>query len=151
MERILESYFPVESHENIHLQCFQHLKDDFIWVLQKTDFDRMTVNQITRQFPGYEIGDERFGGFVDCDTNQEFDEAYAEFIAACPGQFTKWLETKQGRLQNIPDMIKQCMLKPIRTRAHLGNPPNRYTTNSTESMHNLLKEQVGRHVTIFNI
>ena len=38
--------------------------------------------------------------------------------------------------------IKQAMLRPVRLRAGLGNPPESFTTNASESINALLKNQV---------
>ena len=38
--------------------------------------------------------------------------------------------------------IKHAMLHPVRIRAGLGNPPIAFTTNASESINALLKNQV---------
>ena len=38
--------------------------------------------------------------------------------------------------------IKHAMLRPVRIRAELGNPPSSCTTNASESIDALLKNQV---------
>ena len=36
--------------------------------------------------------------------------------------------------------MKTCMLRPVRTGAGLGSPPNKWENNRTESLHSIMKE-----------
>ena len=38
--------------------------------------------------------------------------------------------------------LEKCMLKPVRTAAGLGNPPNKWVNNLCESLNNVIKEEI---------
>ena len=62
----------------------------------------------------------------------------------------------RGRARSLKDTLKRCMLKAVRTDAGLGDPPNKWSNQRTESMNNVIKEanqnqisdQVGIHEVI---
>lgn len=65
---------------------------------------------------------------------------YAELEATWPEEFTKWFEVTSGRVRSLRETIRQCMLKPVRIAAGLGDPPNKWSNQRTESMNNVIKE-----------
>lgn len=80
---------------------------------------------------------------------------YAELENTWPDEFKKWFETSSGHLQNLREIICQCMLKPVRTAAGLGDPANKWSNQRTESMNSMLKEanenQISYQVSIHKV
>ena len=46
-------------------------------------------------------------------------------------------------VSNKADVIRDTMLRPVREECGLGNPPEIFTTNPSESMNAVLKHKVG--------
>ena len=46
----------------------------------------------------------------------------------------------QGRARSLKETLKKCMLKPVRVAAGLGNPPNKFVNQRTESLNTVIKE-----------
>ena len=57
-------------------------------------------------------------------------------------EFINWLETSRGLVRPLLDTMKKCMLQPVPTAAGLGNPPNKWVNNTTESFHPDIKEEL---------
>ena len=78
--------------------------------------------------------------YIDAENEVIFDELYEERKKEWPIEFNNWFEIKNGRSRSIPDTIKKCMLMPVRRLANLGNPPGKFTNNTTESLNLVIKE-----------
>ena len=86
-------------------------------------------------------------GLVDSVSEEEFDRKVATLGA-------KWNEIESSSSQVSPgfhswfvrykaDSIKSTMLKPVREQAGLGCPPEQFTTNQSEAINSVIKNQVG--------
>ena len=82
---------------------------------------------------------------MDCETETDFVTQYVNLKATWPAGFVTWLEGTRGRLRSVPDTMKMCMLKPTRTAAGLGTPPNKWVNNVTESFNNVIKEEINNN------
>ena len=96
---------------------------------------------------GSEFGGKRVKGLVDCDNETEFEELYVNKEAHWPEQFKEWMVTTKGRHRSMKMTLKFCMLKPTRTAVGLGNPPNKWDNQRTESLNNVIKEAAVNQVT----
>ena len=142
METALEKFFPIDgniANRSFHLRCFSHLRDDMKRALMRIGVE--DCQEIPKEILGTEISGLRIEGLVDADTEEVFEDLFEERKKIWPSEFNTWLETKKGRLRNIPDMIKKSMLKPVRIAAGLGNPPNQWTNNTCEALHAVVKEE----------
>lgn len=86
-------------------------------------------------------------GVVDCDSETEFEELYVNKAVHWPEQFKEWMVTNKGRHRSMKATLKFCMLKAIRIAAGLGNPPNKWDNQRTESLNNVIKEAAENQVT----
>ena len=86
-------------------------------------------------------------GVVDCDSETEFEELCMNKAVHWPEQFKEWMVTNKGRHRSMKATIKFCMLKAIRIAAGLGNPPNKWDNQRTESLNNVIKEAAENQVT----
>ncbi|CAB4016779.1 High affinity nerve growth factor receptor [Paramuricea clavata] len=89
---------------------------------------------------GKEYGGTRIMGLVDSETAEEFEQRYVDMEKEWPEGFQSWMQTTRGRARSLKETLKQCMLKPVRTNAGLGDPPNKWSNQRTESMNNVIKE-----------
>ena len=138
METGMEKYFPIEE-ANIHLRCFDHVNNDMKNELQNLVSDTES-ERIRKQILGFEFNGTRTNGLVDCENGEEFDLKYEELSRSWPRKFLDWSETNKGKKRSLKDCLKLNMLKPIRTAAGLGDPPNKYVNQRVESMNTVIKE-----------
>ena len=62
-------------------------------------------------------------------------------------EFKEWMLTTKGRHRSMKTTLKLCMLKSTRIAAGLGNPPNKWDNQRTESLNNVIKEAAENQVT----
>ena len=55
--------------------------------------------------------------------------------------------TSKGRHRSMKDTLQHCMLKTVKIAVGLGNPPNKWDNQRTESINNTIKEAADNHVT----
>ena len=103
--------------------------------------------KIQQEILGSEFGGKRVKGVVDCDSETEFEELYVNKAAHWPEQFKEWMATNKGRHRPMKATLKFCMLKAIRIAAGLGNPPNKWDNQRTESLNNVIKEAAENQIT----
>ena len=54
--------------------------------------------------------------------------------------------TAKGRVRPLKGTLKECMLRPLRIAAGLGNPPNKWDNQRTEAMNNVIREETDYQV-----
>ena len=129
--------------QSIHLRCFDHAEEDVKRELRREGVDGVETKRICSELFGSESHGIRNMGLVDYDDPRSFDGRYEIIAMKFPSDFVKWLESKVGRARSLTETMKKCMLKPVRTAAGLGNPPNKWVNNTTESLHSVIKEELG--------
>lgn len=143
MESGFEEVFPIHdgfSGANIHLRCFDHVRDDINQKLLSMKVSEQKRKEIVLEILGKEYGGTREMGLVDSETQEEFEQNYIKMASKWPEDFKKWMTTKSGRVRSLKETLKQCMLKDVRTAAGLGDPPNKWSNQRTESLNNVIKE-----------
>ena len=128
LESGFESVYPISestAHSNIHLRCFDHAKGDILMKLKELKVCDSERTKIQQEILGSEFGGKRVKG-------QEFKE---------------WMLTTKGRHRSMKTTLKLCMLKSTRIAAGLGNPPNKWDNQRTESLNNVIKEAAENQVT----
>ena len=95
---------------------------------------------------GQQVELQHMDGLVDAESEKEFDQGvdclcrkWQQLDLGDNGPmcaFSEWFKRYKC------STIKQAMLRPVRLRAGLGNPPESFTTNASESINALLKNQV---------
>ncbi len=100
-----------------------------------------------RDIFGYQEGTHHFSGLVDSDLPSDFDdqldtlkdqwnERECMLRSSTSPVFHEWFVKYQI------DVFKSNMLKALRQRAGLGNPPSEYTNKANESANARIKEKV---------
>jgi hypothetical protein len=146
MEKGLESVFPTNHGQNIHLRCFDHMTDDFKRKLDQLKIPKESQTQIIQSILGSEFGGKRNKGLVDLE-GDKFDSRLKLLEKSWPSAFTSYLHSKTGRIRTIIETLKECMSTNVRVSAGLGNPPNKWTNQRAESMNSILKEELGSQET----
>ena len=105
-----------------------------------------TVQVVLDDIFGRQVELEQMDGLVHAVSEKEFDEGvqclcqkWKQFDSVESGPmhaFSEWIKHYKC------STIKQAMLRPVRIRAGLGNPLVTFTTNASESVNTLLKNQV---------
>ena len=149
LESGFESVYPIENstQRNIHLRCFDHAKGDILMKLKALNVSEATKKKIQQEILGSEFGGKRVQGLVDCENEAEFEQNYVTKESQWPEEFRQWMVTSKGRHRSMKDTLQHCMLKPVRIAAGLGNPPNKWDNQRTESVNNIIKEAADNHVT----
>ena len=142
IKKAFEKVFPVsDSGLSIHLRCFSHLADDIKRYLTGKGVNDEKIKEIVATILGREKDGVRIEGLVDADDEETFDTLLRERMEEGPEHFNDWLKMTKGRNRSIPETIKKCMLMPVRRSANLGNPPGKFTNNTTESLTLVIKEE----------
>lgn len=145
-EEALYSAFQHEFPGSVNLQCFIHVRRNIKDKLQELHVCEGTVQVVLRDIFGRQVELEQMDGLVDAVSEKEFDEGvkylcqkWQQFDSVESGPmhaFSEWFKRYKC------STIKQAMLRPVFIRAGLGNPPVTFTTNASESINALLKNQV---------
>ena len=146
LERGFENVYPIEGvhvERNIHLRCFEHLKVDLKMQMKQLGIKEQKQQEIVCKILGSEFEGKRRLGLVDCQES-EFDENLRRLETELPQQLVVWMRSKKGRIRPFTEALKKCALKSVRTAAGLGNPPNKYSNQRSESFNSVLKEVAGR-------
>lgn len=149
LERGFESVFPIKdgcSGDNIHLRCFDHAQDDISRKLKSLKVNGEERKKIIREILGHVCNGKRVKGLVDCDTVEDFEKMYVEKESNWPEEFKQWMLTEKGRLRSLKGTLKECMLRPVRVAAGLGNPPNKWDNQRTEAMNSVVKEEADHQI-----
>lgn len=149
LESGFESVYPIENstQRNIHLRCFDHAKGDILMKLKALNMSETTKKSIQQEILGSEFGGKRVQGLVDCESEAEFEQNYVTKESQWPEEFRQWMVTSKGRHRSMKNTLQHCMLKNVRIAAGLGNPPNKWDNQRTESINNIIKESADNHVT----
>ncbi|XP_076081037.1 uncharacterized protein LOC143051939 [Mytilus galloprovincialis] len=140
LEMGFEATFPIEKGKNIHLRCFNHLKEDLEVELKNAKVSNS--KQIVKDILGYEIGSIRFNGLVDSH-EKDYYKQYNEISHSWTPDFKDYLQSKGFRVRPLMETFIKCMGREVRVNAGLGNPPNKYENQRAESMNSVLKESIG--------
>ena len=143
-EEALYTAFQHAFPESIHLQCFNHVRRNIKAKLQELCVCQSTMHVLMGDIFGRQVEMQQLDGLVDAVSEEEFDrgvqslcrkwEQYDTDEKGPLHLFSRWFKTYKCHI------IKKTMLHLVRMRA--GNPPIAFTTNASESINALLKNQV---------
>eukprot|EP00794_Sanderia_malayensis_P015592 gene15592-17165_t len=111
----------------------------------RTDGEKALIDGFQRNF--WQDGATKYYGLVDCDTEREVSEKFAnlksswdkleqESSSKASCTFHEWFEEEK-----LADLITS-MMKPVRIDAELGTPPTQYTKNGFESSNFVIKHHL---------
>ena len=138
-EEALSSAFSSVFPRSVHLLCSFHKRDNLTRKLRELKVDEIKMKQILSDIFGSDIGDTHFQGLIDSNDCTHFMQRLEllkpKWESLCPG-FVDWF------LKHEANLMCTSMVASVRANAGLGNPPKPFTTNSNESLNNLLKRRV---------
>lgn len=136
-EEALSSAFLSVFQNTVHLQCALHKRENLMRKLNELKVDIIKAKQILSDVFGTKIDDTYFEGLIDSVDCKDFLEKVetlrSKWELLCPG-FIEWFLSTQA------EVMCTTMIASVRTRAGLGSPLGRFTTNSNESLNNLKRK-----------
>ena len=137
--------------KDIHLRCFSHFKRNIQEKLRTLHFPDKTSKEIIKDTFGTRTEKEWHMGLVDCCDEDTFrtklenlkhrwDEMEKQYCLSQKGieiepAFHKWFTDEKSH------DVARCMLKNVRIKAGMGQEPDHFYTNMSESMNKTLKER----------
>jgi hypothetical protein len=146
-EKPLGDAFKLQFRSATHLLCFIHVKDCMMRKLRDIGICGASMKPFLDEIFGQQQGTHLFTGLVDSESPSDFDERLKSLenqwnVRECERRsstkplfydwFTKYHSTN----------FKEHMLKPLRVKAGLGDPPTIYTNNANESANARIKAKV---------
>ena len=146
-EKALADAFGHEYRYATRLSCFIHCRQNIKQQLRDRHFPEAVAKTVLDDIFGCQQGEVFAEGLVDSASNEDFStkllilEKRWNEIETCNSQITPgfhgWF------LQYKADIMKHTMLRPVREEAGLGSPPQTFTTNASEAVNSVIKNQVG--------
>lgn len=148
LERAMEKCFPIDGEDqkgngSVKLRCFTHMQDNIKRKLEHLGLEKKEMAEITNSILGSEFKGVRTKGLVDSNL-EEFDENFESLRKDWPKEFDDYMLDTTGKCRNIRDTLKWSMSREIRVLGGLGDPPNKFTNNLSEALHNSVKEGIYR-------
>lgn len=115
--------------------------------LRDCHFPEAVAKTVLDDIFGSQQGEIFAEGLVDSASNEDFSrkllilEKQWNEIESCNSQITPGFHS--WFLQYKVDVMKSTMLQPVREEAGLGSPPQPFTTNASEAVNSVIKNQVG--------
>ena len=141
--------FKAFSHEfgfSQHLTCFIHVRRNIKDKLNECSVPSVLVKQVLDDIFGHRFGDVFEEGLVDSRDNDDFQIKLSSLLVKWSSfestsstdmdSFLNWFKT------NKVGVIRNTMTRSIREECGLGNPPDIFTTNPSESINALLKHKM---------
>lgn len=145
-EKALGDAFSDEFGFSQHLPCFIHIRRNVKDKLNECNIPSDVSKRILDDIFGCRHGTVFKEGLVDSSDRDDYQSKLDSLVQAwqtaeMPSSadahgFIRWFQA------NKADAIRDKMLRPIRQECGLGNPPNPFTTNASESVNALLKHKV---------
>lgn len=146
-EKQLGEGFKLQFRSAIHLLCFIHMKDCIVRKLRDIGVCGDSMKPFVNEIFGEQHGTHLFTGLVDSESPDDFDKRLMSLES-------QWNEREcKIRSSNKPIFydwfikyhgadFKEHMLKSVRVKAGLGDPPVAYTNNANESANARIKAKV---------
>ena len=137
------------SHEfgfSQHLTCFLHVRQNIKDELNKYNIPTEVASLMLDDIFGRRLGTVFEEGMVDSSDDADFQMKFDSTLEKWRNLDVCSSADMEGFLQyftaNKVAVIRHTMLRPIRIECGLGNPPEIFTTNASESTNALLKHKV---------
>ncbi len=133
----------VNKLENItHLRCFLHERQNIDRHLNTVGVSEFNRKMILADIFGQQVGSTFQEGVIDSENAEEFWLRMAEVGKKCKEQMGfKGKNIHSWIVKQKADEMINSMLRPIRIRAGLCNPPPQFTTNRVECINHLLSDE----------
>ena len=141
-EEALSGAFKQASPKAVHLLCSLHFRWNIKYKLKELRVAKNTQEIVLSDI----FGSQQVEGLIDSEDEKEFELGF-DILA------TKWKKLDSQGDQSLNSfsrwfyqyksaLVKSSMLKSIRRKGGLGDPPLQFTTNASESVNFVLKSKV---------
>ena len=141
-EEALYNAFVKRIENLIHLRCFLHERQNIDRHLKAIGVSEHERKDIIADIFGRQVGSTFKEGILDSDSAEEFwlrltqlERVWAEHTGKKGKELHSWV------MKYKADEMVISMLRPVRTRARLGDPPLHFTTNRVECINSLLSDE----------
>ena len=143
-EKALANAFGHEYRYATQLSCFVHCRRNVKQQFNDRNYPTTAATTVLDDIFGKQQADVFVEGLVESVSEEKFDRKVATVGA-------KWNEIESSSSQVSPGLhswfvrykAESTMLKPVREQAGLGCPPEQFTTNQSEAINGVIKNQVG--------
>ena len=131
----------------IHLTCFTHCRENVKRKLRELNMPSEPIKDYILEIFGGQNQTTFIEGLADANSERDFDEKLGvledvwndrERLYSATAQFFSYFSKYKAKV------FKESMIKPVRKRAGLGDPPRQYHNNSPECINNVIKMKVRR-------
>ena len=139
-EKALITGFKINFDRSINLQCEIHLKKNIEKKLQDFGITGKVKGDFVADIFGRKIGSVQENGLIDAENQEKFDimlvNSKEKWLTSHPNglSFYEWF-CEHKRQEFVTSAIS-----PVRQRAGLGCPPERFTTNRSEQTNRLIQD-----------
>ena len=137
--------FHQQCPDAIHLTCFIHCRGNIKRKLHELGIPADIISSYLHDIFGHQQGSTFVQGLVDASSSSEFDEnlnALRDVWNAREEQFNSPPQFFDYFKKHKAAVFKESMIKPVRMKAGLGNPPTEYHNNSPECINHVIKMKV---------
>ena len=138
-----ESAFQMPS---VHLRCEGHLLENTKKKLTSLGVKSDNRSTILQSIYGTEKESEggriRFGGLVDCVSEEDFDATLALLESGWNSLEIEDTGEESAKFSASGQVLKNDCLASVRTSAGLGNPPKRFWNNNNEAWNSVFKRDI---------
>ena len=124
MEAGFEQVFPIEgittNKRSLHLRCSTHFQCDIERFCNGNGLFSVEARELSHEILGAENNGVRIRGLIDAENDEIFEWHYTAAEAKWPKLFKEWMMSKVGKVRSNKEMLKLCLLAPVRTAAGLG-------------------------------
>ena len=138
-ETALIDAFSQQCQSAVHLTCFNHCRENIKRKLRELNVPPPVASECIFDIFGGQRGTTFVEGLADADSESDFDSKLAKFENVWNPQFFDYF------LKNKASIFKESMIKPVRIKAGLGDPPDEYHNNAPECMNSVIKAKVDRN------
>ena len=155
-EKALADAFGHEYRYASRLSCFIHCRRNIKQQLRERHYPEDEIKAVLDDIFGVQQDDVFAEGLVDCKSDTDFREKLQALEERWNSIEESNSQIRQGFyswfIHYKSDVIKSTMLRPVREEAGLGCPPQPFTTNPSEAVNAVIKNQVNyksSHLTQF--
>lgn len=121
----------------LHIRCKKHLQDNIESAMVSLGIPKETRREMLLDIFGAREGETQFFGLADAANASDFDDKLKLVVQRWALAHTAGLQFVDWFQRYASEVIKDCMLQPLREQCQLGSPPDYFYNNRNESMNKL--------------
>lgn len=139
-EEALIDGFRNNFDRSVNLLCEIHLKKNVEKKLQELGIKGKTKDEVVADIFGRKIGSIHESGLIDAKDAESFDAMLVSLDERWSAQHANGKEFHKWFSQRKRPLFVNSAIAPVRQRAGLGHPPEKFTTNRSEQTNRAIQE-----------